>query len=181
MQPKTNRQDGLTLLEVIITLVVALAMTGYAVPQWSRLVASNRQTATVNQIIGAVQFARSKSIALHRDVVLCPDRGDGFCAASGDTWPSRFLVFVDEERGPPYQLLEPAQILLAGTLPDRMSVHANRDAFVFRPLSVRSSNGTVRVCDPDNLVPPAAVIVSVTGRPRSARRLAGGGAIPCPG
>ena len=181
MNHKWRFISGLSLLELLITMAVAALLLSYAAPNLSRLVAASRQTATVNQLLGAVQMARTIAIARHKAVVLCPNDGHERCATQAQSWDFGYLIFVHDPPTRPYQVTDPAALVAVKSLPERIIVHANRNAFIFRPLSVRSSNGTFRVCDAALRVPPRAVIVSVTGRPRIAGRLSNGQPIPWPG
>ncbi|MFK8016304.1 MAG: GspH/FimT family pseudopilin [Gammaproteobacteria bacterium] len=180
MPDQSRRIRGVTVLELLVTLGIAALLTGYAVPAFTRLVASNRQVATVNQLLGAVQMARTLAIARHQEFVLCPDNGQNRCATGTDEWTDGYLIFVNEPAGRPYQVDSDSDLVAARALPEGVTVWANRSAYVFRPLAVRSSNGTFRVCDPTGRIAPRAVVVSVTGRPRISSKLPDGTPIPCP-
>lgn len=172
---------GVTLLELIVAIAVASIVAGIAVPSWTRIIAGNARLAATNQLVGLIQHARSEAIKTGKEVVLCPDNGTGGCLDSADAWTNGYTLFVNNEPGRPWRPAGSASLLARGHWPRRITVHGNRDGWVFRPLALRSTNGTFRICHERHLTSPRAVIVSAMGRPRTAQRLPGGGPIPCPG
>jgi type IV fimbrial biogenesis protein FimT len=56
----------------------------------------------------------------------------------------------------------------------------NRIRFSYRPFGRRSTNGTVTYCDDRGADAARAVIVSYTGRPRTASLAPGGKPLRCP-
>lgn len=178
MRVGSNR--GLTLLELLITLSIAIIVTSFGLPWWTQTIASNHRIAATNNIVGLVQRARSEAIQTGQEVVLCPDNGHGDCLDADDLWPEGYVMFINVPAGRPWRATEPSHRLSRGVWPADMQVLVNRAGLVFRPLARRSTNATFRICDGRGRVPPRAVIISPTGRPRTSDRLAGGAPIPCP-
>ena len=56
-----NRERGLTLIELMITLLILSIVTVAAVPAFSSLIDRNRITSITNQIIGALNLGRVRS------------------------------------------------------------------------------------------------------------------------
>lgn len=59
-----KKEDGFTLIELMVTLVIAAIVLGLGVPSFSNLIKNNRLTAAANDYIAAVNLARSE--AIHR-------------------------------------------------------------------------------------------------------------------
>jgi type IV fimbrial biogenesis protein FimT len=171
---------GITLLELLMTIAVAGIVAGVGAPWWTRIIAGNERLAATNQLVGLIQRARSEAIKSGKEVVLCPDNGTGGCLDGDGAWSNGYTLFLNAQRGRPWRPDDAGGLLARGRWPGQISVHGNRDGWVFRPLALRSTNGTFRICHRRNLTPPRAVIVSPMGRPRTAQRLPGGGTIPCP-
>lgn len=81
---------GFTLIELMVTIVVAGVLLTLAVPGFRAMVAANRATALANEMVTALNLARSEAIKRGAPVTIC--RGDG-CDASD--WADGWAVFVD--------------------------------------------------------------------------------------
>jgi type IV fimbrial biogenesis protein FimT len=82
------RVTGFTLVELLITLMIATILTTLAVPQFRSLVASNRLTTQSNDVIAAINFARSTAIKRNGSVFLCRAASDTAtdCVTSQAQW-----------------------------------------------------------------------------------------------
>jgi type IV fimbrial biogenesis protein FimT len=63
--------QGFTLLELMITLTVAGAIVGMAVPAFNRMAANSRIVTQTNDMVGAINFARSEAITRNGTVTFC--------------------------------------------------------------------------------------------------------------
>lgn len=84
---------GFTLVELLVGIAVAALLAGLAVPAMGRLLAERRAVAAINQMVGAVQVARTEAILRRRTVTLCPGRGRQ--CAGADQWHRGALIFID--------------------------------------------------------------------------------------
>jgi len=86
---------GLSLVELLITLVVAAVLLRLAVPAFGDLAAASRSAAALNQLIGAVNTARSSAVTHYDTVTLCP--GAARACLGRDQWHRGALVFLDRD------------------------------------------------------------------------------------
>jgi|AutmiccommunBRH5_1029478.scaffolds.fasta_scaffold00112_22 type IV fimbrial biogenesis protein FimT len=70
-----NRQNGLTLTELLITLTLMSILIGIALPGWNGLIARSRLAAGGNEIIGLIMHARSEGIG-KAPVLICASGTD---------------------------------------------------------------------------------------------------------
>ncbi len=175
-----RRRRGYTLFELIVVVAIAGVLVGIGFPAMQWLVFHNRRVAVTNELVGAVQYARSEADTRSADVVLCPTLDERRCDTTGAAWDTAYLVFADYTPEQPRQVQQGDEPLLIRRARERIAVVPNRPAFVFRPHHRRASNGTFRICPPAELVAPVAVIVSYTGRPRVSATLPSGADIDCP-
>lgn len=63
--------DGFTLVELMITLAVALVLIMIAVPSFRAITLSNKLTTTANDLVGAINLARMEAIKLNAGTQLC--------------------------------------------------------------------------------------------------------------
>lgn len=89
-----EKSAGFTLVELIVTLVLAALVLTLGVPSFQEMIRDNRLVATVNELIGALNLARSEAIKRGVRVTLCKSADGAACTASGG-YEQGWIVFVD--------------------------------------------------------------------------------------
>ncbi len=96
-----NRNEGFTLLELMVTAGVAAILLAAAVPGFRTVVMDNRLVTQSNQFVGAVNLARSTAVRYQRNATACAsanyDAAVPICASTTD-WSNGFIVWVDKNR-----------------------------------------------------------------------------------
>ena len=82
---------GFTIVELMITLVVAAVLLGLAAPSFSRFLADNRLTTQINDFTVALSTARTEAITRNTTAGVCTSNGGTACAAG--SWQGGWLVF----------------------------------------------------------------------------------------
>ncbi|MDY6929782.1 MAG: GspH/FimT family pseudopilin [Pseudomonadota bacterium] len=68
---RTNAQRGFTLVELMVTLVIAVVLIAIAIPNFRALMARNELATVTNAWVGALNTARSEAVKLNQAVALC--------------------------------------------------------------------------------------------------------------
>lgn len=89
--PGTTR--GFTLIELLVTLAVAAILLTVAIPNYQTFILNSRMSSKSNDLLGALQLARSEAVKRNSRVSVCKSTG-GACVAGG-TWAQGWMVFVD--------------------------------------------------------------------------------------
>ena len=77
-------------------LVILGLLMSLAVPSSTESIRANRLVAETNEVVGAINFARSEALKRASIVSVCARSSDTACGASATTdWSSGWLVFVD--------------------------------------------------------------------------------------
>ena len=84
-----NRDQGFTLVELLITLSLLAIVANIAVPAFEGLIVRNRQQALMEQVAAVLNNARAEAILRHRTVEICGSSDGETCSAS---WSSGWLV-----------------------------------------------------------------------------------------
>lgn len=92
------RNQGFTLLELLVTLAILTVVAGFALPSMQGLLSGSGMSATSNQLLNSLQSARSEAIKRIVPVGLCssaqPLAAEPVCGGSfADGW----FVFVDSD------------------------------------------------------------------------------------
>lgn len=88
-----NRQRGFTLMELIITVAIAAIVLAVGVPSFQGMMRNNRAATQANEMIAALNLARSEAAKRGSRVSLCPSSSGTGCG--GTDWSSGWIVFVD--------------------------------------------------------------------------------------
>ena len=96
MLSKQLRNDGFSLVELLVTLAIVAIVAGVAAPSMQSLFSGSQVTAVNNQLVFSLQSARSEAIKRVTPVTLCPSAdplaADAVCGGNlTDGW----IVFVD--------------------------------------------------------------------------------------
>lgn len=96
-EPEQTMMDatarGFTLIELLVTLAVAAILVTIAVPNYQTFVLNSRMSSMSNDLMSALQLARSEAIKRNLRVSVCKSTG-GACVAGG-TWAQGWMVFDD--------------------------------------------------------------------------------------
>ncbi len=172
------RQSGWTLFELLVTTLTIAVLVVVAVPSFGDMLARQRQRAETDALFHAVHLAKKASITRNRVVSLCPSTDLETCNPGRD-WSAGWLMFVNSDRDEPPAVDVGEKILRRHRVDDSVIVRVNRRGFSFRSTNRRATNGTFVVCDRQDRIPPRAVVVSFTGRPRVAEKTTRGALYDC--
>lgn len=95
---KNRRQNGFTLYELLITVLIVGVILSLGVPNLQDFAANSRLTGTANDLHSAFQLARSEAIRAKTNVTICasasPLSADSDCDG---TWNQGYIVFFDDD------------------------------------------------------------------------------------
>lgn len=86
------RQQGLTLIELMVTLAVLAIIVGIAVPSFNTMIQNNRSLALGEELASALNYARTEAVKRGARVSLCGS-SDGSACDGG--WTNNWIVVVD--------------------------------------------------------------------------------------
>lgn len=86
------KQQGFTLVELMVTITVLAIVVGIAVPSFYAQIQNNRALALGEEFSGALNYARSEAVKRGTRISLCASSDGKKC--SGD-WQQGWIAFVD--------------------------------------------------------------------------------------
>ena len=163
---KPTASRGFTLIELMVTLSVFAILAAVAVPNVSGYIVSSRLTSYANDVLAALNLARSEAVRRNQRVIVCPVGASGgvpdtsACVDPGSGNWQGWMVFEDTQ--PANGTREAGEeVIRAGVFgggatvvraSDALSGTANR--VVFRPDGIAKAHGgitiqqvAIRVCD----------------------------------
>lgn len=167
------RQHGLTLLELIVTLTVVTLLAGLALPSFSQLSRHLKTGTATDTVRSMVNMARSEAVKRGTRVIVCPSLDGAVCTGQS---ASDLLVYSDHNRdGDPDPGSQP---IARQALVETVSLSYNRPYLAFSPRGhAYGTNGSFSICLPNDLTAGAMLIISNTGRPRTAQDYDGDGVV----
>lgn len=91
----TTQNRGLTLVELLITLIILSILLSIALPAMDREVAKSRQRELIATYNGAFSFARSQAVNTRTHVTICPLSSASRCT---DDWTLPVAIFPDHNK-----------------------------------------------------------------------------------
>ena len=178
-----RRAAGMTIAELTTALAVAATLAVVAAPGLGALVARSEADAALEQLRGAVQFARHTAVAAGTVATLCPSTPGavGGCGRRDD-WHLGALVFLDDNANGDRDGVE-AVVLRLPPLATGYRVtwrsFRNRSFLSMLPTGTTDwQNGSLLVCPPDASASNARLlIVNAQGGVRLAEDTDGDGIV----
>ena len=163
-------ERGFTLVELIITLLIAALITTVAVPSFMTIIVNNRTLSITNSLVTDLHLARSEAIKRAQTVTLCKTVtvGDDIRCDEDVAWNDGWTIFVDSNSD---QIVNDDETILRvqNALADTVVLDYNstRQFIDFLP-SGRTNNrfGSFSFCDFSNTV-IRQVVIANTGRVRA--------------
>jgi type IV fimbrial biogenesis protein FimT len=170
----TKNNHGFTLIELIVTLAVFSLLVAIAAPSFNAFTDSSRRASEVNNISGALSYARSESIKRNSTVSVCARTstvGAETCSTLANDWKYGWMIFDDTDAD---SVLDAGETLLRLFGPiSKGSVITETSGNAILAITFRGSgfitiaNAEFKYCGPSNKASNArAIIISKTGRAR---------------
>jgi len=144
-----KRQTGFTLIELIVTLVVAAILITLAVPNFRDFLLNNRLTTTANEFTAAANLARSEAIKRGRNATVCVSNNSMDAAPTctgGTDWGLGWLVWVDADGSGGMSNDERLRVgdALTGT---GLTFTGDVSSFQYDSRGAVANTGDIEVCD----------------------------------
>lgn len=170
-----NRSAGFTLIELIITVMLAAIVLTIGVPSFRTAILNSTRVAQTNELVGVLNLARSEAAKRGLRVVICRSSDGANCATDTTSiWENGWIVFVDQNQDGQLNNAEDV-IKVQGSI-DRNFTLRSGGAFTqwvaYLPNGVSTGNtglgtGTFRLCDNRGDGQARFIKISITGRVRS--------------
>ncbi len=178
-----RRQNGFTLIELMIAVGLTGLLLSMAVPALDIFVANARQTGAINDFVSTIHQARSTAVTTNQRVTICPSSNGTNCEVVG--WNNGWIAFADPDSD---RTVDNDETIFAssGRVDNLTLVSAEFGTFLtYRPngrvmnASVNGSAGAIAFCDDRGTEHAKVMLIDLSGRPRISKTLADGSAPAC--
>lgn len=173
-QPASSqvRERGFTLLELLITLVIAAIILTQGVPSFATMIKNNRLITQTNNLVADLNLARSEAITRGIPVIVCRTADPNVANECGGTWTSGWLVYVDDDGDSTFTPATDTLLRVGYPAGGSVTVAANATAtpdVIFNSDGLTDEGGTATfaVCDDRGTSEGRQINVNVTGRIRT--------------
>lgn len=184
-----KKSQAFTLIEVLVVVILIGIVTAYGLPGLKGFMTNTGLTSNTNDLVTALQLARSSAIRLQDRVVICASENSmtatPTCGAVDTPWESGWLVFHDKNnnamydgtddliRQQPHVAINGITITpvdLAGT-PTNIVNYVSFGPPAGEPALIDTANqsGIFRICSAADLTRQRGVVVHFSGRISSTR------------
>lgn len=87
-----KKQSGFTLIELLVTIAILAILLGIGVPSFRSMVESNRIRTVSNDLVSALQLARSEAVKRGVPITLCSSNDQASCSGA---WANGWVVRND--------------------------------------------------------------------------------------
>lgn len=163
--------QGVTLIELMVTVAVAVILMTVAIPSFRDTIIRNRLTNAANTFMGALNYARTEAIRRNQNITLCKSSDGNACLTTGKNWETGWIAFIDTNRDGTRETGSSTNETLLRVwpaLPSGYSLrpNANFDNFLrYNPRGEANNIGTFAICHQNQRVGAKAIVITRT-RPR---------------
>lgn len=159
-------QTGFTLVELMVTLVIAAILLTLAVPNFRDFLLNNRLSGVANEFIAAANLARSEAIKRGRNATVCVSNNSMTATPTctgGTDWGDGWLVWVDSDGS---GALNGDERLRVGDALDNTGVTfmGGVSTFVYDSRGAVDNTDTLELCDDRTGETGRQISVTSTGR-----------------
>lgn len=165
---KSTSELGFTLVELIATIAIVGILFGVAIPSFITTITNNRLTSNANQLVTALNVARSE--AIKRGVQITVGK-----TAANTLWEGGWNVFIDVNGNNLYNAGTDTLLRSYGALPAGYTLRAGVSTFLaYLPsgLITAVAGDTFKLCSGSGIA-QRTITINATGRPSVASPLGG--------
>ncbi len=152
------KQKGITLIELLLTVVVLAIVVGIAVPSFDSTIKRNSIVSNANQLIGALNFARVEATKRGASVYIASTNS----AQSNNRWGQGYVVYLDADNDATYDAGE--ELRLYKGVSSGITLNGASTQLRFRPSGFASAAMSLKVCSSDTKIAGQTISISLAGR-----------------
>jgi len=168
MQIQTRKMHGFTVIELMISVVVAAILCAVSAPALGNLIHGETLRASRNALLTSLNLARSTAVTRQRHVIVCPSADENTCS-DDNVWQHGWIVFEDTNANGAHDAGEPVLEAVQAQNGLAIVTSEGREQIVYHADGASpGTNLTITFCDRRGIKAAGTVIVGNSGKPRQA-------------
>ena len=110
MRYRSSKPNGLTLVELVVTILMASILLAVAIPSFRSLIVRTRVVTAVNSFVSSLNLARSEALKRGQRVTVCTSSDGATCDPAVD-WDQGWIVF--SEIAPPNAVVDAGETVIS--------------------------------------------------------------------
>lgn len=90
----SRHQRGFSLIELMVTILVAAILLAIAVPSFRDVIHRNEVSSASNELLASMSYARTEAITRGQLVSMCPSSDSASCTATGQAFDPGWIVYT---------------------------------------------------------------------------------------
>ena len=166
MNRPAGSEHGFTLVELLVTLAVAMILLTVGVPGTRDFVMNARLSSYANEFVTSIQLTRATAIKQQRNAQICVSttwNSDPPTCTGGADWSDGWVVWVDQNRD---GILDSAEVLRVMEPLNGKSFFTStaNTAFTYDSTGMVSAGDTLTLCDNRNDEQGRIITITPAGR-----------------
>lgn len=168
-----QRQNGFTLVELLMVVVVLGILASVAIPSFTLLIQNSRVTSSTNSLIGLLATARNEAVSHRTRTVVCGTANLQACQNS--PWTGQIMLFRDINNNGQCDGCNAGAGELVKVMPPSDGVQiAGANSITYQGAGTIAASATLSICDSRGTNSAKAVQVTIVGQSSA------GGTAACP-
>jgi type IV fimbrial biogenesis protein FimT len=179
---RMKRQNGLTLVELLVTILVLTVILALGVPSFMEFIKNNRLTTQANNLVLAVQLARNEAVKRGTGTIICAANADLSGCSKATDWATGWIVFIDRDQDADLDAVEECTavadfdtkdcILRTDNPLSRNTLTADKDYLHFLPNGLTTNGPITFTLKADNCQhqQQRSIVITRQGHPNSTKQ-----------
>lgn len=158
-------QPGFTLIELVVTLLIAAILVTISIPTMRTTIQNNRMATLTNDLIADISLARSEALKRARNVGVCMSASGTAC--DGANWHDGRMVFVDANDSMSFDVNEPILRVREAMPSNTLTSALAPSPLIFNSRGLPANAGagaTFALCDDRGPTQGRAIVMTPTGQ-----------------
>lgn len=151
---KKLKQQGFNLVELLLTLMIAGFLMGYALPSYQRMIEQQSQNIELARLQAVLNHARIMAIVNNKELLICASKDGQQCDASAFLSGNLLIIVKDSQQ------------VVHFSAGNGYPIVFNNPAIAINPISYQSLGGTLLPCTGFSRIEPKGITVSAVSRIR---------------
>lgn len=151
---KKLRQQGFNLIELLLTLVIASFLMGYALPSYQRMIEQQNQNSELARLQAVLNHARLMATVNNKELLVCASKDGQQCDKSAFLNGNLLIIVKENQQVVHYSLGNDYPIIFSIA------------AIAINPISNQSFGGKLLPCTGFSRTEPKGITVSAVSRIR---------------